>query len=217
MNWLVYKHISPSNKVYIGITHLSLAQRWVRGKGYKQCPLFYRAINKYGWDNFEHKIVISNLTEEQAKEVEIQLILYYKSINMSYNVSNGGDGICGYKHSDDYKKRMRLLQLGKPKSKETIAKQLETKRANPYHHTEDAKRRIAEAAKKTDHSKATLYAKIANSNAVYLRTLDNQVIEFASQREAAKKCNISEWSVSISIKENRFIKKVNGCFEAKLK
>lgn len=217
MNWLVYKHISPSGKVYIGITHLSLAQRWVRGKGYRQCPLFYRAINKYGWDNFEHKVIISNLTEEQAKEVEVQLISYYKGINMSYNISDGGDGICGYKHSEEYKERMRLLQLGKPKSKETVLKQLETKRANPYHHTDDARRRIAEAARKADHSKATIYAKIANSNPVYLRTLDGQVVEFASQREAAKICNISEWSVSTSIREHKYVKKINGYFKAKLK
>lgn len=74
MSWLVYKHISPSDKVYIGITHLLLSQRWCRGNGYKNNPIFYRAILKYGWDNIEHKVVISNLTKGQAEEVEKKTI-----------------------------------------------------------------------------------------------------------------------------------------------
>lgn len=41
MSWLVYKHVSPSHKVYIGITHLLPSQRWCRGNGYKNNPMFY--------------------------------------------------------------------------------------------------------------------------------------------------------------------------------
>ena len=55
MSWLVYKHVSPSHKVYIGITHLLPSQRWCRGNGYKNNPMFYRAIKKYGWDNQEYR------------------------------------------------------------------------------------------------------------------------------------------------------------------
>lgn len=57
--------------------------------------MFYRAIKKYGWDNIEHKIVISNLTKEQAEEVEKQLISYYKNIGLSYNITNGGKALMG--------------------------------------------------------------------------------------------------------------------------
>ena len=48
MSWLVYKHISPSEKVYIGITQTSPETRWAKGFGYRKCILFYRAILKYG-------------------------------------------------------------------------------------------------------------------------------------------------------------------------
>ena len=34
MSFIVYKHTSPSNKVYIGITKLNLIKRWQGGKGY---------------------------------------------------------------------------------------------------------------------------------------------------------------------------------------
>ena len=33
--YTVYKHISPSNKVYIGITSIDPKQRWNSGHGYK--------------------------------------------------------------------------------------------------------------------------------------------------------------------------------------
>lgn len=32
--WKVYKHVSPSNKVYIGITSKSLEERFKNGYGY---------------------------------------------------------------------------------------------------------------------------------------------------------------------------------------
>ena len=217
MSWLVYKHISPSDKVYIGITHLLPSQRWCRGNGYKNNPMFYRAIKKYGWDNIEHKIVISNLTKEQAEEVEKQLISYYKSIGLSYNITNGGEGTNGYKHTDEYKRRMRNLQLGRPKSPLSVQRQKETKALYPYHHTDEAKKKISEAAKLADHNKAAMYAKIVNSKAVILKTAEGEVREFNSQREAARCLKLSEWKVSISIKGHRFIKEVGGYLEAKLK
>ena len=49
--YTVYKHITPSGKVYIGITSIKPDKRWNRGKGYKDNIYFSNAINKYGWDN----------------------------------------------------------------------------------------------------------------------------------------------------------------------
>ena len=62
-----------------------------------------------------------------------------------------------------------------------------------------------------------MFAKIANSNPIILKIVDGKVIEFSSQREVAKFLNISEWKVSISIKEHRFVNEGNGYLEANLK
>ena len=72
MSFIVYKHTSPSNKVYIGITKLNL---------------------KYGWNNFQHEILYSELSEKEAKQIEIYLIAYYNSTdhNYGYNKTKGGD------------------------------------------------------------------------------------------------------------------------------
>ena len=51
--YIVYKHTSPSNKVYIGITSKDVRQRWCNGFGYQTQLYFFRAIVKYGWINEE--------------------------------------------------------------------------------------------------------------------------------------------------------------------
>lgn len=54
-NYTVYVHVNKINgKMYVGITSQTVEQRWRQGKGYKHCVFFYRAIEKYGWDGFEH-------------------------------------------------------------------------------------------------------------------------------------------------------------------
>lgn len=79
MRWLVYKHTSPSGKVYIGITSQNPQSRWNKGKGYKGCIKFFNAILKYGWDNIEHTILADNLTKEEAETVEKSLISHSSS------------------------------------------------------------------------------------------------------------------------------------------
>lgn len=96
--WKVYMHISPSNKIYIGITsQKNINVRWRNGNGYKQCRHFWNAIQKYGWDNIEHIILFDNLQEDNAKRIEKLCIALYKSnvAQYGYNISSGGDGIVG--------------------------------------------------------------------------------------------------------------------------
>lgn len=91
-NWCVYKHTSPNGKIYIGITHLKTSNRWrSKGQGYKNCPYFYNAILKYGWENFKHEIIENNLTEHEAYCKEIEYIKIYNSlVPNGYNIDEGG-------------------------------------------------------------------------------------------------------------------------------
>lgn len=94
-NYCVYAHTSPSGKVYIGISK-NIKLRWRRnGSTYlrinkktgEYCHLlFANAIIKYGWNNIKHEILYNSLTEKDAKLKEGELIAYYKSKKMSYNI-----------------------------------------------------------------------------------------------------------------------------------
>lgn len=93
-NFTVYKHTTPSGKVYIGITKQNPIRRWrADGSGYKENNHFWNAICFYGWDNITHEIVASGLTKEQACEMEIKLIAEHDSMNPSkgYNGTIGGE------------------------------------------------------------------------------------------------------------------------------
>ena len=93
-NFKVYIHRNLiNNKVYIGQTCNSLKRRSGKnGKNYKSNSHFWNDIEKYGWDNFEHKVLYDNLSCEEANKLERELIKQYKSLdlNYGYNVASGG-------------------------------------------------------------------------------------------------------------------------------
>ena len=68
-----------NNKKYIGITGQNPPERRWRngGSGYSHSGYFRNAINKYGWENFTHEILISELTFEEACELEKYYIKFY--------------------------------------------------------------------------------------------------------------------------------------------
>ena len=71
-SYSVYLHITPSKKVYVGITsQANLNRRWQNGEGYRTQKRFYRAIQKYGWENIEHRIMFSGLTKQEAEEKDV--------------------------------------------------------------------------------------------------------------------------------------------------
>lgn len=105
-NYIVYKHIFPNNKIYIGITCQKSYKRWKYGSGYIGSPYIYKAIKKYGWNNIKHEILFSNLTKEEACQKEIELIAKYKSNNSQYgyNISSGGAGSNKHKLNEETKR-----------------------------------------------------------------------------------------------------------------
>lgn len=119
--YTLYMHVNKTNyKKYIGITSQPVSRRWrSQGQGYKMCVLFNRAIQKYGWDNFEHLVLEENLTEEEAKNEEKRLIAFYKSNDKKYgyNIMEGGQT----QHLPE----------------ESIQKMKETKRKNPQQFNHD--------------------------------------------------------------------------------
>jgi group I intron endonuclease len=114
--WCVYMHTSPSGKKYVGITSKDTKERWKQGSTYKGCVAFQNAINKYKWENFEHQILYSNLTEKEAKDLEISLIseMDLRNPDKGYNISPGGDAFFkGGHHTDEAKIKISRHNSGK--------------------------------------------------------------------------------------------------------
>ena len=125
-DYSLYVHIAPNNKLYFGITHLKPNYRYGKnGKGYSNCTLFWRAIQKHGWENFQHIVLLENLSKEMACLCEQYLIAKYQSTNpkYGYNGSKGGDsGSFGYVFTSEQRQKIREARLGTHLSEETKQK-----------------------------------------------------------------------------------------------
>lgn len=142
--WTVYMHISPSGKRYIGITGSSVEERWKNGLGYKT-QLFYRAIEKYGWDNFQHIIIAENLSLSDAEKMEIELIKEYNTITPNgYNRAFGGLGSSGHTMSDYSRQKLSQKLKGRAVTAETLDKRKETIRNRPQEKTKKIYRIIGD-------------------------------------------------------------------------
>lgn len=108
----MYKHTSPSGKVYIGITCKNPLDRWASGFGYEHQVYFFRAIIKYGWINIKHEILFEGLTKEEAEQKEIELITQYNSadLNYGYNIDLGG---CLHKLSVETRQKISEVKRGR--------------------------------------------------------------------------------------------------------
>ena len=138
--WKVYAHIVPKevskykhDKYYIGITSQALSQRWkCNGYGYKRQRIFWNAIQKYGWENIKHVLILDNLTHDEACKMEIELIKKHNSTNreFGYNLTNGGEGSLGYTHSEEILMKMR----GRPSANKGKKLSLETRKKISENH-----------------------------------------------------------------------------------
>lgn len=153
--YCVYRHTSPSGKVYIGITCQNPIRRWAHGHGYRNNPYFSRAITKHGWDTFTHEILFSDLSIEDACEKEIELIRFHKSNdeNYGYNISSGGEFPgTGRKHTEDARRKMseatrgeKATWYGKKLSEEHRRKMSEAHKGRA--HSLEQRRRNSESQK----------------------------------------------------------------------
>jgi biotin operon repressor len=121
---VLYRHIRLDKNVpfYVGI-----------GDSEKRA---YNKINRTKiWKNiakkgYEVEILFEDLTWEQAIEKEKEFIALYGRRDLGLgplvNLTDGGEGTIGYRHSDEVKEKCRLIPTGRK-------------------HTEEEKRKISEA------------------------------------------------------------------------
>lgn len=128
-NWIIYKITSPTGRVYIGKTcKEGTRMSCYRTLNCKCQPFLYKSLKKYGFEN--HSIDTIDSFEgdnEYANGKEIfwirswmsnskRWISYYK-YDKGLNLTDGAEGMLGYKYSEESKRKMSIAGKGKPKYK----------------------------------------------------------------------------------------------------
>ena len=200
--YTVYQHKNKINgKVYIGITSQKPEQRWgSQGCNYKSSPHFYSAIQKYGWDNFEHNILFTELTKEQACLKEQELIKEYNSMNreFGYNSTSGGDI---FTMNEETKQKISQAMignqngLGHPCSEEKKEKISNAQKGRKF--TEEHKQKLSEAAKNhhvpCSEEKKQILKEKSHKKPVYCEELDKI---FESVQECGRQLGIPATNIS---------------------
>jgi group I intron endonuclease len=147
--YTVYRHTNKlNNKIYIGITGRNPETRWAKGKGYKprngnQSAYFYNAVLKYGWDNFSHEILYTELTKQEAEKIEVELIKKFNSNNreFGYNIDNGGNSV-GKLSQETKEKLSKSWEIGKEERCKKISEGSKGKKFTKEHrlHLSEAKK-----------------------------------------------------------------------------
>ena len=199
--YTVYQHKNKIiGKVYIGITSQKPEQRWRNGEGYKSSPHFYSAIQKYGWDNFEHNILFVELTKEQACLKEQELIKEFNSMNREYGYNSTSGGDIFVMNEETKQKISQALMgnqnnLGHSCSEEKKKKISEAQKGREF--TEEHKQKLSEAAKNrhvlcSEEKKQTLKEK-SHKKPVYCEEL-NKVFE--SVQECGRQLGIPATNIT---------------------
>lgn len=167
MNHIIYKLISPSNKVYIGQTKKTLEERWDQHiKAWNRynkskikkntCRKLYEAFNKYPPISWKYEL-LCEVEKSKVDETEIFYISEYDSTNIGYNISKGGSGVRLDNLTETHKKnisdsRKKYFKSDDGDQLKYILSEKYSGENNPmfgksFNHSEDTKKLISDKMK----------------------------------------------------------------------
>jgi hypothetical protein len=153
----VYRHIRlDTNEVfYIGIGSDTNGKHHRAYDVKKRTSYWKNIVNKHG---YKVEIIEDNLEFDVCKEKEIYWIAFYGRIDLNegtlVNMTNGGDGTLGYKHSREHLEKISKLLKGRIFSEETKQKMSKARKGSTVSEETKQKLKIANTGKKhTEESK----------------------------------------------------------------
>lgn len=136
-----------NGKAYIGKAN-NVKKRWDKHRAAafdESDGLLYRAMRKHGIENFQIRVIDEADDETYALNVlEPMWIRRFRDQGVElYNLTEGGDGIPGFVHSEETKRKMSKSQRGRKHSEESRQKLREANLGKS--HSDETRRKLSEA------------------------------------------------------------------------
>jgi group I intron endonuclease len=233
---VVYLIKFPNKKYYVGITATSFEERkrnHLSHANTSNLPV-HNAMLKYG-KKVKWEVIDKADNWDDLTDLEIRYIKEYNSYidDNGYNLTKGGDGTIGYKHSKEdnlrnSKRRTKYFEDPSNKAKQSEANKL-AHRNNPQqakNHSEFQKKRfqdesererVAKGMRKYLSKKENLerHSRVRGGKEFYVLDLDDNVVaEYLIQAECAREMKLQTSKINNCLKGKR---KTHGGFRFKYK
>jgi group I intron endonuclease len=138
-----------NGKCYIGYTtkSLELRKRVHLSDSLTKQHKFAKALRKYGVGVFEWSVLYYDVPASHLECMERWAISNFDSFENGYNSTFGGDGMLGFKHSDDTKRVLAERSTGKTHSESSKAKMSEVQLALGKQYGTETRAKIGEKSK----------------------------------------------------------------------
>lgn len=137
-----------NGKKYIGLTSRSLRVRQIQHISDSKkvsSSLFHRALKKYGEENFTWEVLEAGIPKDLLPKKEQEYIEKYNTFTCGYNLTLGGEGVFGYKKSEESKAKIAKALRGKKKTAQHLANNRKYREEHPL--SEDTLLRMSLAHK----------------------------------------------------------------------
>lgn len=191
----IYKITNNVNKkIYVGKS-INIKRRWREHRSCylkpdKDCYL-YRAMRKYGIDNFTFEIIEECSEDDNLNEKERYWIEYYNSFKNGYNETQGGEGkniFSPIKIQELWDNGYSIIEIAQQLSCNELTVRKNLKEYKNYSIEESSKRKRERIIKNKIMSNA---AKKSWGQKIYQYSLDGEYLaEYDSLKDAANSCGL---------------------------
>ena len=188
-----------NGKRYVGKTVRSLKQRWKEHCSNAEHShtemVIYAAIRKYGPESFDVSVLEEHATSAAMDAAEIRLIAElgtHVSLDRGYNMTLGGDGLSGYKHTEKTKRKMSETRKGRKLSPEHAKAIADGQRGVPRPKVAEARLGAGNpmfGRRQSDEARVKISKGLEGRNNVPVVAMDkmgNVVATYVSMRKAAE-------------------------------
>jgi group I intron endonuclease len=175
-----------------------MTSRWLRhvnDSKKSSSSIFHRAIAFYGTGDevWYHEILQTVETQDEANEAEKYWIHHFNCNALNegsgYNMTDGGEGVTGYRHSEERREKISKANFGKTRSEETKIKMRKPKSEEHKAKLREALNKARQRMKENIQSGKTVIKKASSEKIEKLK----KAAQMPHVKEAKRQAQLKRW------------------------